>query len=41
LLLAAKAEAFAALYTLYVVATIIPSLSMVIRRLRDAGKAWP
>lgn len=41
LMLATKVEAFAALYTLYVIATIIPSLSMVIRRLRDAGKAWP
>jgi uncharacterized membrane protein YhaH (DUF805 family) len=41
LLLAAKVEAFWSLYTLYAFASIIPSLAMVIRRLRDAGKAWP
>ena len=40
-LLAVKVEAFWALYTLYAFASIIPSLAIVIRRLRDAGKAWP
>ncbi|MEY4356563.1 MAG: hypothetical protein RLZZ89_1631, partial [Cyanobacteriota bacterium] len=29
-----------ALTTLYTIATIIPGISIVIRRLRDAGKAW-
>ena len=40
-LIAAKASIFGAITTLYTLATIIPSISIVIRRLRDAGKDWP
>ena len=33
-------EAFYVLYTLYIFAAIIPGLSLVIRRVNDAGKSW-
>ncbi|NBO28920.1 MAG: DUF805 domain-containing protein [Synechococcaceae bacterium WB8_1A_041] len=39
-ILAMQASVFAALATVYTVATIIPGISLVVRRLRDAGKAW-
>lgn len=39
-ILSSQVSAFGALITLYTIATIIPGLSLVIRRLRDAGKAW-
>ena len=39
--LAMQASVFAALATVYTIATIIPGISLVVRRLRDAGKAWP
>ena len=29
------------LYSIYAVASILPGLPLVIRRLRDIGKAWP
>ena len=38
--LLSAAEEFAALYTLYVFAALIPNLSLSIRRVRDAGKGW-
>ena len=38
--LIAAVEEFAALYTLYVFAALIPNLSLSIRRVRDAGKRW-
>ena len=40
-ILSSVAEAFLSLYYLYSVATLIPGLSLVIRRVRDAGKGWP
>ncbi len=39
-ILASQVSVFSALTTLYTIATIIPGISLVIRRLRDAGKAW-
>ena len=33
-------EAFLSIYYLYSFAIIIPGLSLVIRRVRDAGKGW-
>ena len=39
-IISSQASVFGALTTLYTIATIIPGISIVIRRLRDAGKAW-
>lgn len=39
-ILSSQASFFGVLATLYTIATIIPGISLVIRRLRDAGKAW-
>ncbi len=39
-ILSSAAEAFLSLYYLYTFATLIPGLSLVIRRVRDAGKGW-
>ena len=33
-------EAFSGLYYLYIVASLIPGLSLAIRRVNDAGKSW-
>lgn len=41
LFLGAVSELFFNLFRLYLVASIVPSLPLQIRRLRDAGKAWP
>lgn len=30
-----------ALYTLYSIAVIVPTIPLTVRRLRDAGKSWP
>lgn len=30
-----------AIYTLYSIAVIVPSIPLTVRRLRDAGKPWP
>ncbi len=30
-----------AISNVYAIATIVPGLSLIVRRLRDAGKAWP
>ena len=40
-IIAAKLTALAFLAPLFSFAVIIPSFSMAIRRLRDAGKGWP
>ncbi len=40
-LLSVKSDFILKLFTVYAVAGIFPSLSIIIRRLRDAGKAWP
>ena len=34
------AEAFLGIYYLYIFAALIPGLSLVIRRVHDAGKKW-
>ena len=31
---------FGWIYSIWIVATIVPSLSLIVRRLRDAGKHW-
>jgi uncharacterized membrane protein YhaH (DUF805 family) len=41
LLLNSAASFFGWIYSIYTVATIVPSLPLSIRRLRDAGKPWP
>ena len=41
-ILAVTAKGFAiAVYVIYTIAQIFPSLSLTVRRLRDSGKAWP
>lgn len=40
-IITAKITALQALYVVYCIAQIFPSLSLTIRRLRDGGKAWP
>lgn len=40
-LLSAKSDFILKLFFIYAFATIFPSLSLIIRRLRDAGKIWP
>jgi uncharacterized membrane protein YhaH (DUF805 family) len=40
-LLSAKSGLIQRLFFAYAVASIFPSLAIIIRRLRDAGKAWP
>ncbi len=39
--LSAVADVFYKLFLLYVFASIVPNLPLQIRRLRDAGRAWP
>ena len=39
-LLVATSESFLSIYYLYSFASFIPGLSLVVRRVRDAGKAW-
>jgi uncharacterized membrane protein YhaH (DUF805 family) len=34
------ADLFGAIYTIWAVASIVPSLSLLVRRLRDVGKGW-
>jgi uncharacterized membrane protein YhaH (DUF805 family) len=41
LLLNSAASFFGWIYSIYTVASIVPSLPLSIRRLRDAGKPWP
>jgi len=41
LILAIAIRPFSSLYTLYTIASIVPSIPLVVRRLRDAGKSWP
>ena len=41
LLLNSASDFFGWIYTFFSVATIVPSLSLSIRRLRDIGKQWP
>jgi uncharacterized membrane protein YhaH (DUF805 family) len=40
-LLALAVRQLGTLSNLYAIAAIVPGLPLVIRRLRDAGKAWP
>lgn len=40
-LLAQVVSQLGALSNLYAIASIVPGLPLLIRRLRDAGKAWP
>ena len=39
--LSGLSDLVAKLFSLYALASIVPSLSLTVRRLRDAGKAWP
>jgi uncharacterized membrane protein YhaH (DUF805 family) len=41
LLLNSAASFFGWIYSIYTLASIVPSLPLSIRRLRDAGKPWP
>lgn len=41
LLLSNVASFFGSIYTLWAIASIVPSFSLLIRRLRDVGKGWP
>ena len=40
LLLSNASTFFGWIYSLWAIATIVPSISLSVRRLRDAGKAW-
>ena len=40
LVLSQVADLFGAIYTIWAVASIVPSLSLLVRRLRDVGKGW-
>ena len=40
LLLSNASTFFGWIYTLWAIATIVPSISLSVRRLRDAGKDW-
>ena len=40
LVLGHVANLFGSIYTIWAVASIIPSLSLLVRRLRDIGKGW-
>ncbi|MFM7454913.1 MAG: DUF805 domain-containing protein, partial [Cyanobium sp.] len=40
LILSAFSDFFGLIYSIWAVATIVPSLAVTVRRLRDAGKHW-
>jgi uncharacterized membrane protein YhaH (DUF805 family) len=40
LILSAASDFFGWIYSIWAVATIVPSLPVTVRRLRDAGKHW-
>jgi uncharacterized membrane protein YhaH (DUF805 family) len=40
LILSAFSDFFGWIYSIWAVATIVPSLAVTVRRLRDAGKHW-